>query len=161
MKTIRIKHNRIKHKMLADKIQKEITAAMKAKDEVRLSTLKMLSSALHNALIDKKREALSEEEEMKVVRSEAKKRKDAIEMYKKAGVADRVEREQKELKILEEYLPEKLSEDELEKIIGEAIESLGAKSVSDVGKVIGRVMQKAGGQADGKEVAEKVRSALS
>ena len=97
--------------MISNTIGEKIAQAMKARDELRLSTLKMLSAALTNAEIEKKREKLTEEEELKVVRSEAKKRKDAAEAYTKAGAKDRADKEKKELEILREYLPKELSDE--------------------------------------------------
>ncbi|MGB6838962.1 MAG: GatB/YqeY domain-containing protein [Microgenomates group bacterium] len=146
--------------MITDNIKKQIIEAMKAKDEIRLSTLKLLSSALHNAEIDKRGD-LTEEEELEVVRREAKKRKDAIEAYEKAGATERAEREKKELVILQKYLPQELSDEEIEKIVDEAISATGAENIKDMGKVIGFVMGKAKGKADGKKVSELVRLKLS
>jgi hypothetical protein len=146
--------------MITDKIKKQIIEAMKAKDEIRLSTFKLLSSALYNAQI-KKREELSEEEELEIVKQEAKKRKDAIEVYEKAGATERAEKEKKELKILQEYLPEELSDEELKKIVDEVVSSMGATNMQDMGKAIGAVLGKCKGQADGKKVSEMVRSKLS
>lgn len=146
--------------MITGAINKQIIEAMKVKDEIRLSTLKLLSSALHNAEI-KKREELSKEEELEIVEREAKKRKDAIEIYKKAGVNERAEKERKELKILQEYLPEELSDEKLKKIVDEVISSTGATNIEDIGKVIGAVLEKYKGRADGKKVSEMVRSKLS
>lgn len=90
--------------MISDTISQKIAEAMKARDEIRLSTLRLLSSALNYERIAKQHE-LSEEEELQVVRKEAKKRKDAIEAYKKAEAFDRADKESKELVILEEFLP--------------------------------------------------------
>jgi uncharacterized protein YqeY len=146
--------------MITDMIKKQIIEAMKAKDEIRLSTLKLLSSALYNAQI-KKREELLKEEELEIVKREAKKRKDAIEVYEKAGATERAEKEKKELKILQEYLPEELSDEELKKIVDEVVSSMGATNIKDMGKVIGDVLGKCKGQADGKKVSEMVRSKLS
>lgn len=146
--------------MIVDNVKKQIVEAMKAKDEIRLSTLKLLSSALHNAEIDKRGD-LSEEEEMEVVRREAKKRKDAIEAYENAGAKDRAEKEKKELGILQKYLPAELGDEELEKIVEEAISAIGAENMKDMGKIIGMVMSKAKGRADGKKVAEMVKNKLS
>lgn len=146
--------------MIADTISKQIGQALKAKDEIRLSTLRMLSSALNYEYIAKQHE-LSEEEELEVVRHEAKKRRDAIEAYKKAEAFDRADKEEKELEILEEYLPQQMPDKELEKIVGDVISETGAKSMADMGKVIGAVMNKAGGRADGKKVSELVKSKLS
>jgi uncharacterized protein YqeY len=146
--------------MIKDSIKKQIIEAMKAKDEIKLSTLKLLSSALHNAEIDKQRD-LTEDEEIEVVKREAKKRKDAIEAYEKASADDRAEKEKKELAILQEYLPEEMSDSDLEKIVDEVISETKASTMQDMGKVIGAVMGKVKGQADGKKVSEMVRSKLS
>ncbi len=145
--------------MILDTINKQIVEAMKAKDEIRLSTLKLLLSALHNAKIDKRGD-LTEEEELEIVRREAKKRKDAIEAYKKAGATDRAEKEEKELAILQEFLPKELSDEEVSKLVDEAITTTSASSMQDMGKVIGAVVAKAKGRADGKKVAEMARRKL-
>ena len=146
--------------MITDTIKKQIIDAMKAKDELRVSTLKLLSSALHNEVI-KKQADLSPEEEIEIVRKEAKKRKDAIEIYEKAGASARAEKEKKELEILQEYLPTELTNEELERVVSETISELDAKEIGEMGKVIGAVMEKIKGRADGKKVAEMVRSKMS
>lgn len=146
--------------MISDTISKQIGEAMKAKEEVRLSTLKMLSSALNYEFINKQH-PLSVDEELAVVKHEAKKRKEAIEAYRKAGANDRADREEQELKILKEYLPEDLSRGELERLVNEAISETGASKIADMGKVIGAVMAKSKGIADGGEVAALVREKLS
>src|SRR3990167_10613923 len=104
--------------MISDTITQKIAEAMKKRDEIRLSTLRLLSSALNYEKIAKQHD-LSGEEELAVVRREAKKRKDAIEAYEKAGATERAEKEKKELVILEEYLPAQMSEEEREQIIQE------------------------------------------
>lgn len=146
--------------MIADTITQKIGEAMKAKDEILLSTLKLLSSALSYEKIAKQHN-LSEEEELAVVRHEAKKRKDAIEIYEKAGATERAEKEKKELAILEEYLPAQMSDAELEKIVDQAIAETGAKTVADMGKVMGLAMAKSKGLADGTKVSELVRNKLT
>ncbi len=146
--------------MISKDINKMIQLAMKEKDEVKVSTLKMLSNALHNALIEKKREELSEEEELNVVKREVRKRRDAIEVYRKAGVDDRVEREEQELAILEEFLPSQMNNEELKKIILDIIKGTGASDMGDMGKVIGTVMERTKGRVDGKRVAEMVKEHL-
>lgn len=146
--------------MITDTITQKIGEAMKARDEIRLSTLRLLSSALNYEKIAKQHD-LSEEEELVVVRREAKKRKDAIEAYTKAGATDRAEKEKKELAILEEYLPAQMGEDELEKIIQESISELKPQGMQDMGKVIGAVMAKTKGAADGGRVAELLKGKLS
>ena len=120
----------------------------------------MLSSALNYEKIDKQH-TLSEEEELEVVRREAKKRRDAIEAYKKAGANERAEKEEKELAILQEYLPEQMPDSELEKKVKEAISQTGASSMADIGKVMGVVMAKVKDRAEGGRVSELVRKNLS
>jgi len=112
--------------MIADSINQKIGEALKAGDEIRLSTLRLLSSAFNYEFIAKQHK-LSEEEELAVVRREAKKRKEAIEAYQKAGAQDRADKEQKELEILQEYLPAGLSDAEIEKIVEEAIAGVGRR----------------------------------
>lgn len=146
--------------MISDTITKQIGEAMKAKDEVRLSTLKMLSSALNYEFINKQHK-LSEEEELGVVRHEAKKRKEAIEAYQKAGAIDRAEKEKRELEVLQEFLPVEMSEEELNQLVNESINQLNATSIADMGKVMGVVMAKAQGRAEGGKVAELVKRMLS
>lgn len=132
---------------------------MKAKDEVRLSTLKMLSSAFNYEKIAKQHD-LSGEEELNVIRSEAKKRKDAIEAYLKANQLERAEKEKRELTILEAYLPAQMDDRQLLKLVEEALAETGATQISDMGRVIGAVMAKAKGQADGSRVSALVRQKL-
>lgn len=146
--------------MIADTIQAKIAEAMKAHDEVRLSTLRMLSSAFNYEKIDKQHD-LTEEEELVVVRKEAKMRRDAIEAYEKAGAKERAEKEKVELAILEEYLPAQMSDEDLTKLVDDAIAQTGASQMSDMGKVIGAVMAKAGGAADGGRVSQIAKLKLS
>jgi len=137
-----------------------IAEAMKARDEIRLSTLKMLSSALNYEKIAKQHD-LNDEEEMVVVRREAKKRTDAIEVYNKAEAVDRAEKEAKELEVLKTFLPPDISDEDLAKIVEESITQIGAVAISDMGKVMGVVMSKTNGAADGKKVADLVKSKLT
>jgi hypothetical protein len=145
--------------MIGDTITQKIAEALKAHDEIRLSTLRLLSSAFNYEFIALQHK-LSEEEELVVVRREAKKRKEAIDAYKKAGADDRAEREQKELEILQKFLPPEISENELVGLVEEAIKETGARSIADMGKVIGLVKAKTKGAADGAKTAELVRNKL-
>ena len=145
--------------MIADSINQKIAEALKAHDEIRLSTLRLLSSAMNYEFIAKQHK-LSEEEELSVVRREAKKRKEAIEAYQKAGAHDRADKEKKELEILEEYLPAGLSDAEVEKIVEEAIAQTGATTMADMGKVMGIAVGKAEGRAEGGKISEIVRAKL-
>ncbi|MBU0998591.1 GatB/YqeY domain-containing protein [Patescibacteria group bacterium] len=145
--------------MIADTITQKIGEALKAKQEIRLSTLRLLSSALNYEFIAKQHK-LDKEEEIVVVRKEAKKRKEAIEAYEKAGATDRAQKEQKELEILQEFLPPEMSEEELEKIVTETILKTNASSISDMGKVIGIVMGKVKGTVEGSRVSLLVKEKL-
>jgi uncharacterized protein YqeY len=147
--------------MITDEIRGKIIEAMKVGDKLRVETLKLLSSAFTNAEIAKKREKLNEEEEIKIVKSEVKKRQDAIELYEKGGAKDKAEKEKKEIKILQEYLPEQINDQELEKIVEDAIKEVGASPMADMGKVIGVVMKKVGSTADGNRVSSLVKKKLS
>lgn len=145
--------------MIVPTISQKIAEAMKARDEIRLSTLRLLSSALNYEFIAKQH-VLNEEEELVVVRREINKRKDAIEAYEKVGAKDRVEKEKKEMQILAEFLPEQMSHEELAKIVDEAISTSGASSMTDMGRVMGAVMPKVAGKADGSRVSALVISKL-
>lgn len=145
--------------MISDKINSFIFVAMKSKDEIRVSTLRLLSAALHYEKIKQGR-GLSQEEEIKIVQSEAKRRRDAIEAYKKVGAKKQAEREEKELSILKEYLPEQLSDEELTKLVEAGIAKTGAQSLEDLGKVMGEVMPNVKGRAEGGRVTELVRIKL-
>ena len=146
--------------MIGDTINQKIAEALKAKDEIRLSTLRLLSSALNYEFIAKQHK-LSKEEELVVVGREAKKRKDAIEAYEKAGAMDRAEKEKKELLILEKYLPAQMADEELTKLVEEAISQTGATTIADMGKVMGAVMAKVQGRADGGRASSLVKQKLS
>lgn len=146
--------------MIKDTVKTQILEAMKARNTIRLSTLKMLSSELHNAAIDNHGE-LSEEQEIGVVKKEAKKRRDAIEAYEKAGSADRASSEKQELEILQEFLPAEMGDSELEKIVSDVISETGAAGMADMGKVMSAVMAKTNGQADGSRVSAMVKTKLS
>lgn len=143
--------------MISDTVQKQITDALKAKDETKLIALRMLSTSLSYARIDKMSD-LNEEEEMAVVRKEAKKRKDAIEIYDRANQKERADKERAELKILEEFLPKQMTDEELSQIVDQVLS--GIEDKSNMGRVIGEVMKKTKGQADGKRVSELVKSKL-
>ena len=150
--------------MISDTINKEIAEALKKQDKLRVSVLRMLSSALNYKRIEKQHD-LSKEDEIAVVKAEAKKRKDVIEIYEKVQekeqVQEKLEREKEELKILKEYLPEEMSDEEISKLVESAITETGAKAISEMGRVIGVVMGKAKGRADGAKVAKLVKEKLT
>ena len=132
---------------------------MKAHDAVRVSTLRLLSSAFNYERIEKQHE-LTEEEELTVIRREAKKRKESAEMYKNANSPERAAGEEAELSILAEFLPPEMSDADLEKIVDEAVAQVKPTSMADMGKVIGFVKGKAP-NADGGKIAGLVKQKLA
>ncbi|KKR89682.1 hypothetical protein A2434_01205 [Candidatus Woesebacteria bacterium RIFOXYC1_FULL_41_14] len=144
--------------MITPSLQEKIGVAMKAHDEVRVSTLRLLLSAFNYEQIAKQHE-LTEEEELAVIRREAKKRKEAIEMYKNAGAVDRAAKEAAELEILAEYLPPDMSDEELVKLVADAIIQIKPSGMADMGKVIGLVKSRAP-DADGGKIAQLVKEKL-
>jgi uncharacterized protein len=145
---------------LNDKIGGDITAAMKAKDALRLSALRMLKAAVMNKGVEKGRD-LDDAEVLQVVASLVKQRRDSIEQFSKAGRTDLVEKETGEIAVLETYLPPAASAEEIDTAVAAAIAETGAASVKDMGKVMKAVMPKlAGKHADGRTVNDAVRRKL-
>jgi uncharacterized protein YqeY len=144
---------------LKERIDADYKTAMKERDALRVSVLRLLRSAIHNAEIDRQR-ALTDDEILGVIQSEIRKRRESIEAFQQGGRADLAEREQAELAILETYLPQPLSRAELEALVRETIREVGALSVRDMGKVMAVLMPKVRGRADGREVNELVRQLL-
>jgi uncharacterized protein YqeY len=142
-----------------EKMNEEMIQAAKAKAGLRLSTLRMLKSGLHNREIDLKRE-LSEAEFLQLLASMVKQRRDSIEQFEKGGRSDLVEKEKAELKVIEEFLPSQLSEADLDAAIAESIREAGATGIRDMGKVMKILMPKVTGRADGKVVGDKVKARL-
>lgn len=145
--------------MITPNLMKMIGDAMKAHNTIRVSTLRMLLSEFKNEKINLQHD-LTDEEELKVIRKEAKKRKEAIEMYTKANAFDRATNEKQELAILSEFLPSEVTEEEVIQLIRDSITQLGAKDMSMMGKVIADVKLKNSG-VDGAVVANLVRQKLS
>ncbi len=143
-----------------EKVNQEMIRAAKEKAGLRLSTLRMLKSGLHNREIDLKRE-LNEAEFLQLLSSMVKQRRDSIEQFEKGGRSDLVEKEKAELKVIEEFLPSQLSEADLDAAIAEAIREVGATGIRDMGKVMKVLMPKVTGRADGKVVGDKVKARLS
>ena len=151
--------------MLHQKITEDLKTAMKAGKEFEVGVLRFLLSSLHNKEIEKKSKGLeptlSDEEIIEILSREAKKRKEAIEMYTEGGRNDLVEKEEKELEIIKQYLPEQLSEEEIEKIVVATIEKIGVKDIKALGRVMGEVMKELKGKADASLVSEIVKKRLS
>jgi len=145
---------------LLDRLTEDMKVAMKSGDKERLSTIRLLRGQLKDAAIAKRAE-LTEEEELAVLVSAAKKRRESIKAYSDAGRKDLADKEQRELDVIQSYLPEALSSEELEKIVEEVIDEVGAQTMKDMGKVMPVVMAKVKGRADGKQVNELVRKKLS
>lgn len=146
---------------LTEKIKAEIKEAMKQKDAVKLSTLRLLNSAIKNVAIDKRKETLEDSEIVEVVSRLVKQHKDSIENYQQASRADLVEQEQKELDLLMQYMPEQMSEADVRKIVVESIAEMGEVSAADFGKVMGKIMPQVKGKADGSLVTQIVREELN
>jgi uncharacterized protein YqeY len=142
------------------KLNEEMVTATKSKDKIRLSAIRMLKTALHNKEINLMR-PLNESEVLQVLSSMIKQRKDSIEQFTKGGRTDLVEKEEAELKVIQEFMPAQMSEDEVDSLIKKAIEEAGAVSVKEMGKVMKILMPKLTGTADGKMVGEKVKAFLS
>jgi uncharacterized protein YqeY len=146
---------------ILDRLQADMTAAMKAKDSDTLSTLRMLKTALMEAKTRKPKDAvLTADEEIEVLQRYAKKRRESIEELKKLGRTETIPREEQEIAITMRYLPQRLSEDELRAVVREAIAATGASGPKEMGKVIGAVMAKVKGKAEGGDVSRLVKEAL-
>ena len=145
---------------LQDRVASEIKAAMLAKDADRLSTLRLLKSALGYLQIERKTESLPDADVVAVVQKEVKKRRDSVEQFEKGGRAELAAKEKQEIIVLEAFLPKALSAAELEALVKAAITELGATSKKDMGAVIKAVQAKAAGSADGKSISTLVGKLL-
>jgi uncharacterized protein YqeY len=144
---------------LKERLSKELGESLKAGEKIKVSTIRMILSEIKNAEIAKRGE-LDDDELLSALAREAKRRKEAIEEFKKGDRQDLVDKETEELRIIETYLPEQLSRDELQAIVSETIDEVGASSPGDLGKVMGSIMPKLKGRADGKLVNLMVRETL-
>lgn len=144
---------------LLERLNEDMKEAMKNKEKDRLSVIRMIKAALQNEAIRIGGE-LSEDEELAVLSREVKQRKDSLREFEKAGRQDLVDKVRTELKVIEAYLPEPLSEEEIAALIKQAISETGAKSKADMGKVMAAVMPKVKGRADGSLVNKLVRQQL-
>ncbi len=145
---------------LKDKIVADLTAAMKAKDANRLSVLRMVKANLMNRQIEKGAD-LTDEEITKALQSLVKQRRDSIEQYEKAGRTELAEKEKSELTVIEDYLPQAASKEEIEQAVSDAIRETGASSIKEMGAVMKAAQAKlAGKSADGRAVSETVKAKL-
>lgn len=149
--------------MLRDQIQEDLKKAMIAKDEQRLSVIRMLKSAIQYYEIQKGGAGYeaTDEDIIEVIGREIKKRRESIELYEKGNRPELAEKENQELAFLQTYLPEQLSEEEVAKLVDEAITQTGATEMKDMGKVMGLLMPKVKGKADNSFVSSLVRERLS
>lgn len=145
---------------LKARLEQELKEALKAKDPLRVSVIRLLSALIKNREIEKRGE-LSEAELLQAVVSSCKLRKEAIEEYRRAGREDLAAKEEEELQILEGYLPPPLSPEELRRKVEEVVAQVGASSLKDVGKVMARLMPEIAGRADGRLANEIVKEVLS
>jgi len=141
-------------------LERELVQAAKAQDKERLSALRLIKNTLHNREIDLHRE-LEEAEFLQALASMAKQRNDSIEQFRNGGRQDLVEKETGELKVIQEFMPAQLSDEEVSREIEAAIAEVGATSIKDMGKVMKVLMSKLTGKADGKVVGDKVKARLS
>ena len=146
--------------MTADRLESDLAEALRAGETERVGVLRLVKTALKNEVI-KTRQPLNEDEVIRVIGRQAKQRRDSIAAYTEAGRQDLAKVEEGELAIIKEYLPEALSEAELTQLVDQVMTETGATEMSQAGTVIGAVMARAAGKADGAAVAAAVRQHLS
>jgi uncharacterized protein len=146
---------------LLERLNDDMKQAMKNKEKDRLTTIRMVKASLQNEAIKFGKQELSEDEELTVLSREVKQRKDSLQEFEKAGRQDLVEKIQTELKHVEVYMPQQLSEEEVTEIVKEAIAETGAASKADMGRVMAVLMPKVKGKADGSLVNKLVQQHLS
>ncbi|ABC46105.1 GatB/Yqey domain superfamily [Salinibacter ruber DSM 13855] len=150
---------------ILDRVKQDLTDAMKAQDDVRRRALRSLRAALANKEIAKRRagadSSLEGQEELAVVQKQVKQRRDSIEQYEEADRDDLAQKEREEIEVLEDYLPDRLSDEELAERLDAIIDDVGATSMADMGPVMGRAMDELRGRVDGNRVREMVQDRLS
>ena len=144
---------------LRDILQTDMKQAMKDRDKLRLAVLRMAWAAIRNKEIDEKTE-LKDDQVLAVLSKEVKQREDTISEIQDANRPDLVEKNQQEIDVLKHYLPQQLSDEELKQVVEDAIAKSGAKSMKDMGKVMGMVIAQTRGKAEGKRVSTMVKSLL-
>ncbi len=147
---------------LQEQVMSEMKLAMKAKDTIALESLRAIKSAILLAKTEKGGGAeLSEQDEIKLVQKLVKQRRDSATIFKEQGRDDLAEPELAQISVLEKFLPEQLSEEEIEKVVIHTIDSIGASGMQDMGKVMGMVSKELAGQADGKTISSIVKKKLA
>lgn len=145
---------------IQQKLMDDLKAAMKSGDTLRRETIRSIRAQIKNLEIEKGR-PLTEEEELRVLTSAAKRRKESIEQFRAGNREERAAEEEQELRIIQEYLPKQMSEEELAKLIEQTISEVQAASTKDMGKVMGKIMPRVSGRADGKVVQKMVQQKLA
>jgi uncharacterized protein YqeY len=145
---------------LIAEIKEQLTDAMRERDDARRDTLRLILSSLQGAEKELQR-PLTEDEELQVLQRERKKRVEAADAFRNAGREEQADKEEAELDVLEEFMPEPLSEDELEEIVDNVIAEVGATSMREIGRVMADVMPQVAGRADGSAVSQLVREKLA
>src|SRR5438046_3380175 len=146
---------------IQEKIQTQMTEAMRNKDQLRLSVLRMMKSAIKNKEIEKMK-PLDHGEALSVLNTLVKQRKDSVDQFRKGGREELAQKEESEIKVIEEYLPAAASEDDIQRAVAEAIQETGAASMKDMGKVMKATLARlAGKSADGGRVSQLVKEKLS
>lgn len=146
--------------MLKQEIDKDLVGAMKESDEKKVTVLRMLKSAIKNKEIETKKD-LEDADIISVIQNQIKQRKDALKMYTEAGRKELADKEQAEIDVLQPYLPEQMSENDIKAIVEKVISDTGASSMQDMGKVMGAVMPQTKGKADPSKVSQIVKDTLS
>ncbi|MDR7484327.1 MAG: GatB/YqeY domain-containing protein [Armatimonadota bacterium] len=144
---------------MAERLEADLKEALRAGDSLRTSTIRLARAAIKNAEIERRR-ALSDDEVVAILRHEVKRRREAIEGFERGGRDDLVQKEKLEMAILLGYLPPPLSDDEIRRLAAEVIADVGAAGERDVGRVMGPLMRRIAGRAEGKAVERIVREAL-
>ncbi|HEX3256393.1 MAG TPA: GatB/YqeY domain-containing protein [Gaiellaceae bacterium] len=145
---------------LIARIEDELKEAMRARDQERTDTLRMTLASLRSAEKELQR-PLKDDEELQVLQRERKRRNEAAEAFREGGRPERAEKEERELAVIEEFMPEPMSEEDIERIIDDAIAETGATSLRDLGRVMADVMPQVAGRADGSTVSQLVREKLA
>lgn len=144
---------------LKERLREDVKEAMKAKETLRLSTLRLLNSAIKNKEIDTRKE-LDDAGVMDIMATAVKQRRDSIEQYSKAGRTDLADQESAELAIIQAYMPEQLGQEQIDALVRETAAEVGAEGPKDMGKLMKALMPKVKGRADGKVVGEVVKAVL-
>ena len=145
---------------LKTNLDEDMKTALKAREEVRLSTIRMIRSAIKNKEIEVGHE-LSDDEVIRVVQSMCKQRNDSIEAFEKGGRKDLADRERQELEVLRSYLPPPISGEDIDRVVSEIVAETGARSMKEMGLVMKEAIRRLGGAVDGKRVNEAVQRALT